>query len=210
MNAHAGRQSATPSKAKKGTNPLRLFLEAVFFIGWLFCTGVLGYFVGHTRKISAAQADCPPVPGAATAQTQAAAKPPCIKRTVTAAAADTHAAVDGENARTLDAGYTLAELERQWTCSHASATDASQVNVPLKPAVPGDLDKTKWKSVLSVEPKAFFDKYLQQYPGDTRAVQPVVVFSHKPLNSVEEIDSVCKVRAFLVFLFVFDAVSSNV
>ena len=39
-----------------------------------------------------------------------------------------------------------------------------------------NLDKTKWKSILTVEPKAFFDKYLQQYPGDTRAAQPVVVF----------------------------------
>jgi hypothetical protein len=33
--------------------------------------------------------------------------------------------------------------------------------------------QTKWKSIISVEPKAFFDKYLSQYPGDTRAIQPV-------------------------------------
>lgn len=32
-----------------------------------------------------------------------------------------------------------------------------------------------------------------QYPGDTRAIQPVVVFSHKPLASEAEIADVCKV-----------------
>lgn len=32
-----------------------------------------------------------------------------------------------------------------------------------------------------------------QYPGDTRAIQPVVVFSHKPLKDETEIEEVCKV-----------------
>jgi hypothetical protein len=35
--------------------------------------------------------------------------------------------------------------------------------------------------------------YLTQYPGDTRAVQPVVVFSHKPLKSIDELPQTCKV-----------------
>jgi hypothetical protein len=56
-----------------------------------------------------------------------------------------------------------------------------------------DMSKTKWKSILTVEPKAFFKKYLSQYPGDTRAVQPVLIFSHKPLTSLEEVPEVCKV-----------------
>jgi hypothetical protein len=55
------------------------------------------------------------------------------------------------------------------------------------------LEKTKWKSILTVEPKAFFDKYLTQYPGDTRAVQPVIVFSHKPLENFDQLSDVCKV-----------------
>ena len=34
---------------------------------------------------------------------------------------------------------------------------------------------------------------MSQYPGDTRAVQPVVVFSHKPLSTFKDISEVCKV-----------------
>jgi len=34
-----------------------------------------------------------------------------------------------------------------------------------------NIEKTKWKSIVSLEPKSFFSKYLSQYPGDTRAVQ---------------------------------------
>ncbi len=62
----------------------------------------------------------------------------------------------------------------------------------------GNYDKTKWKTILAVEPKAFFDKYLSQYPGDTHAVQPVVVFSHKPLETFAEISEVCKVMDIAV------------
>jgi len=79
-----------------------------------------------------------------------------------------------------------------WKCSHAKATNITQVNQQLLPAK-NSLDKTKWKSILTVEPKAFFDRYLSQYPGDTRATQPVVVFSHKPLEKFEDMEEVCKV-----------------
>ena len=69
---------------------------------------------------------------------------------------------------------------------------ASLANQQIFPDGNG-LEKTKWKSILSVEPKAFFSKYLHQYPADTRASQPVVVFSHRPLEDVEKISEVCKV-----------------
>jgi hypothetical protein len=212
---YPSRQTTTPSKQKK-TFSIRTVLEAIFFIGWLFCTAVAGYFIGHTQKISAVKANCPPVVSQSqiASDSTLAAKPPCIPRKVNAATATTIAngagagnkgdetgeEVDGgaeeeeENsgAGAGAGGYTIDELERMWTCSHAQATNITQVNQQVYPKE-NNLDKTKWKSILTVEPKAFFEKYLSQYPGDTRAVQPVVVFSHKPLNSFEEIEDVCKV-----------------
>lgn len=185
------RQAETPSKQKK-SSPLRLVLEGIFFLGWLFCTGIAGYFVGHTQKLSATQADCPPVtpPIAADPAHNLGVKKPCPKKKVPVS----DSAVDsaGEDTPFLEGGYTLDELNTMWTCSHARATNVTQVNQQLLPAK-NSLDKTKWKSILTVEPKAFFDRYLSQYPGDTRATQPVVVFSHKPLERFEDMEEVCKV-----------------
>eukprot|EP00605_Chrysophyceae_sp_TOSAG23-4_P001880 GSChrysophyteH1.ASY1.ANO1.2075.1 assembled CDS len=193
MEKHAGRQTTTPSKSKqKGPSPLRLCLEGIFFLGWLFCTGVLGYFVGHTQRLHEAQADCPPVSGTipmVSGGGATTAKPPCKK----VSGNERTGVLDKmEEEVFIDGSYTLDELERLWSCSHAEATDIKQVNQQIFPKE-NNLDKTKWKSILTVEPKAFFDKYLQQYPGDTRAAQPVVVFSHKELNKFEDIDEVCKV-----------------
>ena len=82
-------------------------------------------------------------------------------------------------------------MKTLWQCSHAEAND-DEVH---KQILPDDhsLGKTKWKSILTVEPKKFFNKYLSQYPSDTRAVQPVVVFSHKPLKNFDELSDICKV-----------------
>ena len=193
MDKYAGRQANTPSKQKKGTSPLRLFLEGIFFLAWLFCTGVAGYFVGHTQKLHAAQADCPPVASfeADAASTVSQVRPPCKKTKTTALPASSSS---GEDFVSMDGGYSLQELEQLWSCSHAEAKaeDVAQVNEQIFPKE-NNLEKTKWKSILTVEPKAFFDKYLQQYPGDTRASQPVVVFSHRELTDVSQIDEVCKV-----------------
>ena len=192
MLSGSGRASSSASKYgnKKGgkgggTSWLRIALEGVFFIGWLFCTGVAGYFVGHTQQLSN-PADCPPIPQQAATVISAdgvASQKPCIKKAKKSGTSTT--------ASHSTPGYSYEEMNRMWTCSHAEA-DFKQVNQQIFPKE-NDLDKTKWKSILTVEPKAFFDKYLSQYPGDTRAVQPVVVFSHKPLNSVDEIPDVCKV-----------------
>jgi len=182
------RQAETPSKQKK-SSPLRLVLEGIFFLGWLFCTGIAGYFVGHTQKHSAALADCPPVTIPATSAASAVKKPcPKKKKNAPSITAD----AEEEDAPSLEGGYTMEELDTMWTCSHAKATNITQVNQQLLPAK-NSLDKTKWKSILTVEPKAFFDRYLSQYPGDTRATQPVVVFSHKPLEKFEDMEEVCKV-----------------
>jgi hypothetical protein len=113
-------------------------------------------------------------------------KPKCVKREISGAGAGV-----AIGAAPKEEGYTLEELQRMWKCSHA-VSNFTQANKRIFPKEKG-LDKTKWKSILSVEPKAFFDKYLTQYPGDTRAVQPVVVFSHKPLDNFKDIPEVCKV-----------------
>mmetsp|Transcript_15318 Transcript_15318/g.14693 ORF Transcript_15318/g.14693 Transcript_15318/m.14693 type:complete len:414 (+) Transcript_15318:976-2217(+) len=78
-----------------------------------------------------------------------------------------------------------------WQCSHA-VSNYTQASERIFPQDKG-IAQTKWKSIISVEPKAFFDKYLSQYPGDTRAIQPVVIFSHKPLKDASELSDVCKV-----------------
>lgn len=199
--------SGTASKnkpLKRGPSCVRIVLELIFFLGWLFCTGLAGYFVGHTYQLSN-PVECPPPSegggDGSTLGTQsnadlgaAAGKKPCVKRkkkeVTTAAAGDSR---QGVNSIAMDpnAGYTLEELRELWSCSHAEA-NASQINKQVFPGGKG-LEKTKWKSVLSVEPKAFFSKYLHQYPADTRAVQPVVVFSHRPLDHVDKIAEVCKV-----------------
>ena len=57
-------------------------------------------------------------------------------------------------------GYSLDELKTMWQCSHA-VSNYSQATDRIFPADKG-IEQTKWKSIISVEPKAFFDKYLSQ------------------------------------------------
>ncbi len=206
--------SGTASKnkpLKKGTSCVRIVLELIFFLGWLFCTGLAGYFVGHTYQLSNPVV-CPPtgeesggadsgsmLGGTTPSKGGVVGKPPCVKKKKegnsgvnkprgTTRSGGTHSSNIGMNPKD---GYTVDELRKLWSCSHAEA-NASQVNQEIFPEGKG-LEKTKWKSVLSVEPKAFFSKYLHQYPADTRATQPVVVFSHRPLDHVDKISEVCKV-----------------
>lgn len=205
--------SGTASKnkpLKKGASCVRIVLELIFFLGWLFCTGLAGYFVGHTYQLSN-PVDCPPtgeesggsdtgslLGGVAESYDRAVEKPPCIKKKKSVGANKGAGGKVGSSSTRSDNivmdpkdGYTVDELRKLWSCSHAEA-NASQVNQEIFPEGKG-LEKTKWKSVLSVEPKAFFSKYLHQYPADTRATQPVVVFSHRPLDHVDKISEVCKV-----------------
>mgnify|MGYP004275453415 CR=1 FL=1 len=197
------KNSGTNSKNKppKKASCLRVILELVFFLGWLFCTGLAGYFVGHTYQLSN-PVGCPEAVGASVSESrvsggggvsiQGLSKPPCIKRQKLVESKHGGESSNGfQKLNAEEAGYTLEELKKLWTCSHAEA-NASLANQQIFPDGNG-LEKTKWKSILSVEPKAFFSKYLHQYPADTRASQPVVVFSHRPLEDVEKISEVCKV-----------------
>lgn len=160
---------------------LRTILELIFFVGWLICTGVAGYFTGlspHTEV-------CPPTPAPVSSPTIISSNND-IKSSSTTLSQNS---VDCRNKSSDKTSFD--DLKRQWTCSRAEA-DVNEVNKLIYPKE-GNYDKTKWKSILTVEPKAFFDKYLTQYPGDTKAVQPVVVFSHKPLTHMDEVPDVCKV-----------------
>lgn len=166
--------AGTKSKGKSSSSCLRTVLELIFFIGWLVCTGVAGYFTG----LSPYSEICPPSTNNLASSAATAPVTPQTQSQV-------------KCATTAGDRSAYAELKRQWTCSRAEA-NYTEVNKLLFPKE-GTYEKTKWKSILTVEPKAFFEKYLSQYPGDTKAVQPVVVFSHKPLSTMEEVPDVCKV-----------------
>jgi hypothetical protein len=171
-----GNLNKSNNKPKKQTSCLRNVVEFLVFILWMVITGYVGYNIGY----SPSEDSCPPPVRPAANTTP---KKMCTNEKLKPIASHAPLVKDG--------GFTFDELKTMWKCSHAEA-DLSEVN---KQIFPEDmkLEKTKWKSILTVEPKAFFDKYLTQYPGDTRAVQPVIVFSHKPLNNFEELSDVCKV-----------------
>ena len=163
-------------KKKKVKSYTRTVFEFVFFLVWLICTGMAGYYVGYQPS----SIDCPrsePLPIKQNIKKDCSSSSPINVGTIP----PLH----------KEDGYTLDELKSMWHCSHAVAND-SDINKDIFPE-DMDMQKTKWKSILTVEPKAFFDKYLTQYPGDIRAVQPVVVFSHKPLKHFNEMTEVCKV-----------------
>eukprot|EP01032_Pedospumella_encystans_P012234 gene12234-14167_t len=170
------------SKSKKSGSWLRTVIEFLFFMVWLFCTGVAGYFIGYDP----AATECSETAKASIPQ-------PVINTEAKKAAcpASKLKPIDMNSPLFKPEGFTIEELKTMWECSHAEAED-SEVN---KQIFPDDMSmkKTKWKSIITVEPKRFFKKYLSQYPADTRAVQPVVVFSHKPLQNFEEMSEVCKV-----------------
>jgi hypothetical protein len=168
-------------KPKKGRSCLRNVVEFLFFIIWLVCTGIAGYFIGYDPSVTEC-AEVHKIP------------PPVVPPAVTkksGCAESKLKPIDMNSPLTKDEGFTIEELKNMWECSHAEGED-HELN---KQIFPDDLSlqKTKWKSIITVEPKAFFKKYLSQYPADTRAVQPVVVFSHKPLKSFDEVSDVCKV-----------------
>lgn len=165
-------------KPKKSGSCLRTIIETIFFIIWLICTGVAGYFIGYSPS---SHEDCPQTPKLVEVTEKHEAK--CKTEKLNP--------IPHNAPLTKEGGFTYDEIQSMWKCSHAEA-NVTQVHKELFPEGM-NLDKTKWKSIITVEPKAFFDKYLTQYPGDTKAVQPVVVFSHKPLNNFEELSDVCKV-----------------
>lgn len=196
---HNSHQIGGKKKLKKSF--LRTVIEFILFLSWLVCTGFAGYYIGYDpSKVS-----CPEVQGldakiraSVAASTPVAAvqqvSEPCPTADSSSKSTTSSKKINSKN--TLPPlfkpdGYTFEELDRLWSCSHAVGNTSTLHEKILPKNI--HMEKTKWKSIITVEPKAFFDKYLSQYPGDTRAVQPVVVFSHKPLNNFEEMGDVCKV-----------------
>ena len=154
-NEWAGRQTAgTPSKTKKGS-PLRLFLEGIFLLGWLFCTGVAGYFIGHTQKVQSAYADCPPV-------VSDGVKAPCKKKVQqlsSSSSIEDLSSSSSSSAGIIDGGYSLQELENLWTCSHAEAKNMTEVNQQIYPKE-NNLDKEFYKQYKldEIEARNIIDK----------------------------------------------------
>ena len=138
-------------KAKKGGSWLRTIVEFALFLGWLIFTGIGGYFVGHA-PISQ---NCPPDLAAEIAANAKAVKPKCIPNTKPSQGVGI-----GIGAVDKPGGYTIDELKAMWQCSHA-VSNFSQATDRIYPSNKG-MEQTKWKSIISVEPKAFFDKYLSQ------------------------------------------------
>eukprot|EP01038_Epipyxis_sp_PR26KG_P008836 gene8836-11927_t len=171
-----GTNKSSSSTSKKSGSTLRTIVEFILFLVWLLCTGIGGYFLGY----SPSNPDCPDI----APQTEVIVK----KRNCTT---EKLQPMNFNIPLVKEGGFSFDELKTIWKCSHAEA-DPAEINKELFPE-DMNLQRTKWKSIITVEPKQFFDKYLTQYPGDIRAVQPVVIFSHKPLKSFEEISDVCKV-----------------
>lgn len=171
-----------PYKKKKGST-IRTILEFIMFITWLFITGLAGYFMGQTPALKKCN----------TIENEVQTKSNDMKSVSSVSDCFYDSSTSGSGIGLGVAyhkdGYSYKELIRMWTCSQATA-EFTQAN---KLIYPKNQDKTKWQSIISFEPKAFFQKYLSQYPADIKAVQPVIVFSHKPLAKFEELSDVCKV-----------------
>lgn len=199
-------------KKRKKNSVLKNALEFLAFIAWLGLTGYGGYYFGYDpASICPITADLQASNQVLTINQPNEAveeiieevedEEPCpvVTTTTTKATPKKTNKIDSNLPTGTDIplfkedGYTLDELKASWECSHAIGEDESKVVDHIFSDKELKMEKTKWKSIITVEPKAFFDKFLTQYPGDTRATQPVVIFSHKPLQSFEELTDVCKV-----------------
>ncbi len=196
LSASAARFRKT-QKANQSTGGVscKLLIEIFFFMFWMMFTGFAGYLVGYSTNPEPSVADTKSagmihLTTTAERKTKRCPDPPPPKyiprKTPCPVVNNTNDRGGGSMK-----GYSLDEIKRMWTCSRAKGNQSIS-DVKLFPS-DGSLEKTKWKTILAVEPNEFFKTYLSQYPGDTAAVQPVIVFSHKPLNSMKEVPQVCKV-----------------
>ena len=167
-----------PYKKKKGS-VIRTILEFIIFVAWLFIVGLAGYLMGNTPSLK----KCDTVESSVQVTSNAIqSKSDCFYDSSSSSGI-------GLGVAHREDGNSYKDLIRMWTCSQATA-EFTQANQQIYPK---NQDKTKWQSIMSFEPKAFFQKYLSQYPADIKAVQPVLVFSHKPLTKFEDLSEVCKV-----------------
>lgn len=201
--------TANVQKKKKKTSTLRTIFEFVAFIAWLGLTGYGGYYMGYDTTA----VQCPP----SNSNLQGSNQVPVVNQQIEIVEEvieedEPCPAVESTSSKTTkktstnsklpmgtdvplskEDGFTLDELKASWECSYGLGNDENKVHEMIFSDKDLNQQKTKWKSVISVEPKAFFDRFLSQYPGDIRATQPVVIFSHKPLKDFNELTDVCKV-----------------
>jgi hypothetical protein len=177
----------------KKISPLKRVLDLVFFALWLGVTGMGGYFLGST-SLNDPNLPCPPSSTTTEIHNSAPSLPnqltevrtptisQCQQRHGKGLSSSSSSSSGGSSGSTL-----LSKLKDSWTCSRARYSNGSQsspVNVDLK--------GTKWQSIIQIEPDAFFDRYLQQYPGDMVSTRPVIAFSHKKAKTLADLDE-CKV-----------------
>lgn len=150
-------------KSTKGKRTDGSILEFILFFVWILSTGYIGYYFGSQSGL---QLPCPPV------------EDELIHTKVS----------DCSNFVNKNSYNELNDLRMSWACSKAKFN----ASIPMsQPTI--DLKRTMWKSIIYAEPYEFSKKYLSHYPGDLVISQPVVILSHKPLNSFSQIDDVCKV-----------------
>jgi hypothetical protein len=143
--------------------------DIALFVLWIVCTGLAGYFHGSLTTSQADVVKCVDL----------------ITSIDTAILAEESCEHSFENhAHIWDSTDTL------WHIKQARFEEAS-TNV-LHHIKSVDLSRTKWSSVVSIEPRAFFSKYLTQYPGDMEISEPVVVFSQKHISTIDDIATECK------------------
>jgi hypothetical protein len=170
-----------PSEKSKGSSTMRQLIEFMIFALWMLMLGSAGFYLGKSSRRQV-DPDCPPPP------------PVQVIEEVEEVDCDVLNASTSQvrSALSSQSGVEkLNRLKRDWKCSKAEFSKSMPKGLGI--ATKDILSKTKWKSIIAVEPKAFFDKYLVQYPGDTSVEHPVILFSHKPLRGMKDIPEVCKV-----------------
>jgi hypothetical protein len=163
-------------KPKK--SPIRGALDMILFVGWIIGTGFGGYFLGMSQRNQMIE-NTPPVE---CPKPERIVQPREHKLEIPTEL-DCSAYLS-----TTKAGTDYEYLKKSWTCSRAKYNNSLQHE--LKNV---NLAKTKWKNILSVDPDHFFNKYLSQYPGDMVVTQPVLIFSHAPVQTLEDVAEKCTV-----------------
>lgn len=166
---------------KTKRNLFKNCFDLILFIIWIIGTGIGGYFLGISQKNellnTLQQPHCPKPLPIIQPREQTLTIPTeldCLTYLTSIISSEQ--------------GNEYEYIKKSWTCSRAkyNTTIEHQLNNI-------NLAKTKWKSVLSIEPDQFFTKYLTQYPGDMIITQPVVIFSHAPVQTLDDVSEKCTV-----------------
>jgi hypothetical protein len=172
----APKEKKKESKGKR--SPFRGLLDIILFVGWIIATGIGGYFLGVSQKTQLIE-NTPPIE--------------CPKAEPIIQPREHHLAIPTEidcaaYLSTSEAGTDFEYLKKSWSCSRAKYNHSLEHELTNV-----NLAKTKWKNILSVDPDHFFQKYLSQYPGDMVVTQPVMIFSHAPVETLEDVSQKCTV-----------------